>query len=205
MIQDTPFVVVDVETTGLEARLDRIVEIGAVKILNGKIIQEWGTLVNPGVFIPDITTKITGITTEMVKDAPRFEDIAEDFLKMIDPGDVFVAHNVDFDRNFVNNHLKRHEHLENIVENPYLCTYKLAKRVHPNLNKYSLGFLAYAFDVSLENAHRALDDARATGKLLIQFMDILREGGLKSLRDLPCIQNLPKKQKDVAMGQTSLF
>ena len=204
MIHSTPFIVVELETTGLEPRLDKIVEIAAVKVVNGKIVDEWNTLVNPDMFIPQITTDITGITTEMVKDAPVFADVIDDYLAFMGEGSIFVAHNVDFDHAFMNNHLKAHEREE--LAHPYLCTFKLAKRVHPNLSRYGLGFLAESFGIELPQAHRALHDARATAELFIKFMSVLQNGGLKTVRDIPVIQNigiLPKEQ--VEDGQISLF
>ncbi len=202
MIHATPFVVIDLETTGLEPRLDRIVEIGAVKLLNGEIVGEWSTLVNPGVFVPQETTHITGITTEMVQDAPFFTEIHPQLMEFIGEGSVFVAHNAEFDRSFLNNTLLRHQ-LEGL-DNPYLCTFKLAKQVHPNLSAYSLGALTTMFEIPLVNAHRALDDARATALLLKKFLKVLHDGGLRQLKDLPQIQNLPK-MVETAQGQGSLF
>lgn len=203
MISNTPFVIVDVETTGLEPRLDRIMEIAAVKVLNGEIVDEWDTLVNPKIFVPQISTSISGITTEMVKDAPPFEAIAQDYMNFLGTDSVFVAHNVDFDRMFLNKHLERHEMAG--MENPYLCTFRLAKQVHPNLSRYGLGALTEMFDIELSQAHRALHDARATAQLFNKFMRVLQGGGLKYVKDIPHIQNLPKEKKEIAEGQASLF
>lgn len=203
MIQSTPFIVVDLETTGLEPNLDSIIEVAAVKIINGQIVDERTHLVNPRIFIPQETTDITGITTEMLKDSPLFEDVVDDYLSWFAEGGVFVAHNVDFDRNFFNAHLRRMDRVE--LPNPYLCTFKLAKTVHPNLPRYGLGVLAENFGIDLPQAHRAIHDARATAELLIKFMNTLQAGGLRDLKDLPGIQNLPKKLEQAAHGQVSLF
>lgn len=203
MITQTPFVIVDTETTGLEPRLDSLIEIAAVKVLNGEIVGEWDTLVNPGVFVPQEVTSITGITTEMLKDAPWFKAIADDFLEFLGKDSIFVAHNVDFDRTFLNIHLGRAK--KPLMENPYLCTFKLAKQVHPNLKKYGLGELASIFGVDLPNAHRALHDARATAQLFNKFLRVLQNGGLKHVRDIPHIQNLSSGQDEIEEGQASLF
>src|SRR3989338_6515341 len=101
MIAKTTFVIVDLETTGLHAGLDSIVEIAAVKVVNGEVVAEWDSMVNPGVFLPQETTQITGITTEMVQDSPLFADVVDDYLNFIGSDAVFVAHNVDFDREFL--------------------------------------------------------------------------------------------------------
>lgn len=204
MISKTPFVIVDVETTGLEPRLDSIIEIAAVKVLNGEIVDEWDTLINPGVFVPQETTDITGITTDMLDGSPKFIDIADDYLKFLGDGSVFVAHNVEFDREFVNVHLMRSEREK--MAHPYLCTFKLAKQVHPNLKKYGLGALAEVFEIDLSQAHRAIHDARATAHLFNKFMRVLHDGGLKTIRDIPHIQNLPKEDSAGPVeGQGTLF
>lgn len=203
MISKTTFVVVDLETTGLHAGLDSIVEIAAVKVVNGEVVGEWDSMVNPGVFLPLETTQITGITTEMVQDSPSFEDIVDDYLNFTGGDSVFVAHNVDFDREFLNKQLEKMQRA--IMPNPYLCTFKLAKLVHPNLSKYSLGSLCTTFGVELPQAHRALHDARATAQLLVKFLKVLQNGGLKELKDVPHIQNLPKNVSKAVEGQVSLF
>lgn len=204
MIQTTPFIVVDVETTGLTPKLDKIIEIAAVKVLNGQIVDEWNTLVNPDIFLSQETTNITGITTDMVQVAPRFNEVMDAYLQFMGGDSVFVAHNVDFDHAFINEHLLRYN--ADPMPHPYMCTFKLAKQVHPNLARYNLGFLAESFGVGLPQAHRALHDARATAELFIKFMTVLQNGGLKHVRDIPVIQNIGLAQKaDVAEGQISLF
>lgn len=202
MIQQTPFIIVDLETTGLEPNLDSIVEIAAVKVLNGEVIDEKTHLVNPHVFVPQETTDITGITTEMLKDAPRFEEVVDEYIAFFGDSGVFVAHNVEFDYGFFNSHLRRLERTE--LGNPYLCTFKLAKTVHPNLPRYGLGALTETFNIDLPQAHRAIHDARATAELFIKFTRALQAGGLKELKDLPHIQKLPKVLAEQE-GQGSLF
>ena len=206
MIHKTPFVIVDVETTGLEPRLESIIEVAGVKVLDGKIVDEFDTLLNPGVFVPQETTDITGITTEMLEGAPQFQDVADDYLKFIGDGSdgaIFVAHNVEFDREFVNVHLMRAE--RDKMPHPYLCTFRLAKRVHPNLKRYALGELAKIFEIELPQAHRAIHDARATAELFGKFMRVLQDGGLRDIKDIPHIQNLPSEEGGEFDGQGSLF
>ena len=203
MFDKTTFVVVDLETTGLNAALDSIVEIGAVKMVNGEIVEEWSTMVNPGIYVPTECTQISGITTEMLKDSPKLEDVMDDFLKILGTDSIFVAHNADFDRTFLNSHLEKMQRAP--MPNPYLCTFKLAKTVHPNLSKYGLGSLTTTFGIELPQAHRALHDARATAQLLSKFLKVLQNGGLKQLKDIPHIQNLPKDVKNLVEGQVSMF
>ncbi len=202
MISQTSFVVVDLETTGLEPNLDSIVEIAAVKVVNGRIVDEKTTLVHPGIFVPQETTDITGITTEMLIGQPKFEEVVEDYLNFIGEDGVFVAHNADFDFAFFNSHLRRMNKPE--LKNPYVCTFKLAKVVHPNLARYGLGALVEVFGVDLPQAHRAIHDARATAHLFTKFLKVLQDGGLKHYKDIPGAMNLPKFQS-VSEGQGSLF
>lgn len=202
MISQTPFVVVDVETTGLAPALDHIVEIATVKVLNGEVVDEWYSTVNPGVYVPQDTTSITGITTDMLEHAPNFENIVEHYMTFMENA-VFVAHSVEFDRNFINEHLRKLS--LPLLSGPYLCTFKLAKQVHPNLAKYGLGNLAETFGIEMPQAHRALHDARATAQLLIKFLRVLQNGGLKQVKDIPGIQNYRLPVENVGEGQVSLF
>ncbi len=202
MISQNTFVVVDCETTGLISALDKIIEIGAVKVVNGEIIDEFYTMVNPGVFVPSEVTHITGITTDMLAGAPDFKAIAKKYMEFM--GDaVFVAHNVVFDRGFLNQELSRN--FEAPMGGPFLCTIDLARYLHPNLSKYALGPLCEHFAVDLPQAHRAIHDARATAGLLIKFLRSMQNGGVKDLRDIPVIQNMPKKVAIVVENQISLF
>lgn len=204
MTSETPFVVVDLETTGLIPSLDRIIEFGAVKVVGGKIVEEWHSLVNPGIFVPAEVTHFTGITTEMLEDSPSFEDLIDPFLNFMGTEAIFVAHNVDFDRDFINSHLKKWEKAP--MSHPYLCTVDLAKKVHPNLSKYNLGFLAETFGVELPQAHRALHDAKATAELLLKFLKVLENGGLRDMKDIPGLKNLPRVEVvSSGQGQSSLF
>lgn len=202
MISQTPFIVVDLETTGLEPNLDSIVEIGAIKVINGEIVDEKTTLVHPGIFVPQVTTDITGITTEMLIGQPAFDKIVDEYLDFIGEDGVFVAHNAEFDFAFFNSHLRRMKRPE--LVNPYVCTFKLAKAVHPNLSRYGLGALVEVFGIELPQAHRAVHDARATAHLFIKFLKVLQDGGLKHYKDIPGVLNVPKFHV-VNDGQVSLF
>lgn len=156
------FVAFDFETTGFSQN-DTIIEIGAVKVVDGKIIAEFSELVNPGVEIPWRITNITGITNSMVKGKddlrlvlPRFLEFAGDFL--------LVAHNTDFDCRFLHAGAMQIDHK---VENPTFCTLKHARRFYPRAGSYSLGNLTTLLGIPLNNAHRALADAEAAAKLYL--------------------------------------
>jgi DNA polymerase-3 subunit epsilon len=156
------YVVVDIETTGGWTSGDRITEIGAVKIRNHEVIEEWHSLINPRRFIPARIVSLTGITNEMVRNAPVFAEIANSFISFM--GDaIFVAHNVNFDYGFISCEYQR---LDRRFRFPKLCTCAGMRRQYPGHRSYSLGPLCGLYEISLDNHHRALCDARAAGHLL---------------------------------------
>lgn len=203
MISQTTFVVVDCETSGLVAKLDKIFEIAAVKVLNGEIIDEWHSLVNPGIYVPMDTTNITGITSDMLKEHPTFDGIGKRFLDFFTDGSVFVAHNVSFDREFINNSLQCYN--LPIIDSPYLCTVDLARHLYPNFSKFNLGYLSESFSIDLPQAHRAIHDARATAYILIKFLRMLQLGGVKTVDKIPYIKNFKKTETKILENQISLF
>jgi DNA polymerase-3 subunit epsilon len=157
------YVVVDLETTGGSSQFHRVTEIGAVKIKNGQVIEEFQTLINPGRSIPKFITDITGITNEMVQDAPKFSEIAEKFNEFTQ-GAIFVAHNVKFDYGFIQ---KEFAKLEQDYVRPHMCTVQGMRKAFPGLASYSLKNLTQYFQISLETHHRALCDAKAATELLL--------------------------------------
>lgn len=159
------YVVVDVETTGGNPQWNRVTEIGAVKVRNGRIIDEWSTLLNPGRRIPRTIVSLTGITDEMVADAPHFEDVADEFREFVD-GAVFVAHRAKFDHGFIR---AEYERLEEDFRLPTLCTVVASRRYFPGLKSYGLARLCEEFGIPLESHHRALCDARATAQILLRI------------------------------------
>jgi DNA polymerase III subunit epsilon len=164
------YVVVDVETTGGWASGDRITEIGAVKIRNHQIVDEWHSLINPQRAIPAKITQITGITNAMVRDAPVFSEVADSFMLFMGDG-IFVAHNVNFDYGFMRHDYER---LDRRFRFPKLCTVAGMRRRYPGHKSYGLGKLCELYGIELETHHRALCDARATGHLL-NLMNLKRE------------------------------
>ncbi len=158
------YCVVDVETTGGGSGQHRVTEIGMVKIKQGKVIDRWQSLVNPMRLIPKYITELTGISNDMVKDAPRFEDVAEDVFVFLQDS-IFVAHNVGFDYGFFRHEFGR---LNINFKAPKLCTVKLAKQYFPGLASYSLGKLCNDLDITLDQHHRALADAQAAAEILLK-------------------------------------
>jgi DNA polymerase-3 subunit alpha (Gram-positive type) len=174
---DSDFVVFDIETTGLSSARNHITEIGAVKVQKGKITDRWSSFVNPEEPIPANIVKLTGITDEMVKDAPKIHEILGDFLEFC-KGCVLVAHNANFDVGFIRTAAER---LNILFDVCYLDTLQLARCLYPELANHKLNNLAKHLSVALENHHRAVDDAKATADIFVKMLDDLRERGLESL------------------------
>ncbi|HEX9061888.1 MAG TPA: exonuclease domain-containing protein, partial [Clostridia bacterium] len=177
---DDVFVVLDLETTGLNSDKDMITEIGAVKIKDGKIIDSFSSFVNPGIPIPAQITKLTGITNEMVCDAPEAEQVLLQFLEFIN-GAVLVAHNASFDMGFLKHFYRK---MGEKIKNPVIDTLQLSRRMFPELGKYRLNVIASHLNVELLNHHRAVDDSRATGEIFIKCMEMLKEKGIKSIDEI---------------------
>lgn len=176
---DTEFVVFDLETTGAKSPPCRVTEIGAYRVKNGAIAGEFQTLINPETPIPPFITQLTGISDRMVKSAPKFSEIANDFLDFI--GDaVLVAHNAHFDMRFLNHEVGRvYENYR--VANPSLCTVKLSRRLNPHVENHRLNTLANYYSVALINHHRASDDAHATAHIFVNLLAELQNLGVKDL------------------------
>ncbi|KYG21735.1 DNA polymerase [Bradyrhizobium sp. AT1] len=159
---DQDYVVVDIETTGAFSNGDRITEIGAVKVRNHQVVDEWHSLINPQRPIPWKITQLTGITNEMVRNAPVFAEVSESFLDFMADG-IFVAHNVNFDYGFI---AYEYQRLERRFRFPKLCTCAGMRRRYPGHESYGLGKLCDIYGIALPNHHRALCDARASAHLL---------------------------------------
>ena len=178
---DSSFVVVDVETTGLSRYRHAITEIAAIKYKDGKITDEFVTLIDPQQPIPRFITKLTGIDNSMVKGQPTIDKVVPKFINFLGE-DVFVGHNAGFDYNFLNHatylHARKH------IENPVLCTCKLARRLVPEIQSKSLGSLCCHFDILNKSAHRAKSDVLATIRLMEIFLDMLKEREIKEIDDI---------------------
>ncbi|MBO5460566.1 MAG: PolC-type DNA polymerase III, partial [Ruminococcus sp.] len=177
---DGTYVVFDLETTGFSAIKDKIIEIGAVKVVNGEIVDSFSTFVNPRRPIPYEITKLTSITDEMVMEYPDIETILPQFLEFV--GDaVLVAHNAGFDVGFIEQNC-RYQDIE--PHFTYLDTVALARVLMPTLSKYKLNVVAKALNISLENHHRAVDDAGATAEIFVKFIQMLKERNIYTLKGI---------------------
>ena len=165
------FIVFDLETTGLSPTGDDIIEIGAVKVQRGKITDAFSEFVNPGREIPANITELTGITGAMVEDAPSITQILPRFMKFAGDG-CMVAHNASFDMAFVREACRK----QGIpIENTVLDTLELARAMFPELNRHKLNIVAKHLGVSLDNHHRACDDAGATAGILLKCFELIQK------------------------------
>ena len=179
MLDDT-YVVFDLETTGFSPIKDKIIEIGAVKVERGKITERFSTFVNPKVPIPFQITQLTSITDQMVMDAPDIETVLPKFLAFV--GDaVLVAHNASFDVGFIEQNCRYQDIIPDFTS---VDTVAMARILLPTLSKFKLNVVANALHISLENHHRAVDDAGATAEIFVKFVEMLRDRNVDSLRKL---------------------
>lgn len=156
------YAVVDIETSGGRAQIDKITEI-AIYIHDGRrVVDEFSTLINPEVSIPPFITNLTGINNQMVANAPKFYEVAKKIV-LLTEGKLFVAHNAQFDYGFIQAEFKR---LGYDYQRNTLCTVKMSRKIIPGLKSYSLGNLCQSVGIPINNRHRAAGDALATTKLL---------------------------------------
>ena len=171
------FAVFDIETTGLSAATCKITEIGAVIVQNGEVKGKFNSFVNPGVHIPENITELTGITDEMVADAPPISEVLKDFFEFI--GDrMLVAHNASFDTGFI-----RFAAEENGIpfENPYLDTVAMSRYMNPDLRNHKLDTLAKHYKLGDFNHHRASDDAEMLAAIFTCMSERLKEEGIDTV------------------------
>ena len=166
-LEDAVYVVFDVETTGLSATYDKIIELAAVKMQNGNIIDKFERFVNPHHALSATTIELTGITDEMVRNAPEIEQVIKDFYEFIGDG-ILVAHNASFDMGFLYEGYRRTgiDHFNH----PVIDTLELARFLHPEMKSHRLGTLTKKFNIELTQAHRAIFDCEATGYLLLHLL-----------------------------------
>ena len=180
LLEDAVYVVFDVETTGLSATYDKIIELAAVKMQNGNIIDKFERFVNPHHALSATTIELTGITDDMVRNAPEIEQVIKDFYEFIGDG-ILVAHNATFDMGFLYEGYRRSgvDHFNH----PVIDTLELARFLHPELKTHRLGTLTKKFNIELTQAHRAIFDCEATGYLLLHLLKEAEEKEIKYMDD----------------------
>jgi DNA polymerase III epsilon subunit family exonuclease len=179
LLEELDFVVVDIEATGAKMPPNRIIELGAYRIRGGRIVDEFLTLVNPEISIPRFVIALTGISNEMVRQAPLFADVTPKWLEFVDDA-VLIAHNAPFDTNFLNHEISR-VYPGHRMMNPHLCTVTLSRRVLPGLTNYRLETVADHFSIPIFDRHRAGSDALATAEVFIRILARLEEHGVRDL------------------------
>ena len=184
------YVVFDIETTGFNSVNDRIIEIGAVRVVEGEIKETFSEFVNPERPIPYKITQLTTITDDMVKDAGTIEEILPQFLKFC-AGSVLVAHNAGFDTGFIRENAKR---LNLPYDHTVVDTLGLARCLMGHLGKFTLDNICKHLNIILETHHRAVDDATATGKIFVEFISMLKE---KDITDLDQVNEFANDNVDL--------
>jgi DNA polymerase-3 subunit epsilon len=185
LLEDCAFAVVDVETTGMRATgPDRVTDVAVVVLQGARRELVFESLVNPRAPIPPRIAALTGITAELVANAPEFEAIADQLLAAL-AGRVFVAHNARFDWGFLTAEVRRARALG--LTGTRLCTVRLARRLLPQLESRSLDSLSYFFGLENRARHRAAGDALATAEVLERLLLIAREQGARTLVDLEAL------------------
>ena len=180
-IEDTTFVVFDLETFGLNSHKNEIIEIGAIKLKGTRIIDTFSSFVNPNKIIPKKISELTHITQDMVDNAPTIEDVLPKFLEFTKDA-VMVAHNSAFDMGFIRREAKKYLGID--YKPAVIDTLQMARDLYPDLKGYNLDRLNKTFKLSLENHHRAIDDAQSTAKLFIMFLEKYIENGVVNVEDM---------------------
>jgi DNA polymerase III subunit epsilon len=176
-LSDLTYTVLDLETTGLKAEASGITEVCCLRVSGGQIVDSFESLVNPRGPIPYFIQRMTGITDEMVRDAPDFGQIAPRLLAFV-AGTVLVAHNAPFDMSFLNHHLPSNGHC--ILHNPVIDTRRLARKLLPDLQRTNLDAVTAHLGVAVQGRHRARGDAEATAQALLRLLSICLERGIET-------------------------
>ncbi|MFS0555584.1 ATP-dependent DNA helicase DinG [Brevibacillus sp. 179-C9.3 HS] len=194
--------VVDFETTGSHPRQgDSIIQIGAVAIDDGQITESFSTLIHPGQDIPPFITQLTGITNEMVADAPSLEEVFPDFLRLLD-GRAFVAHNASFDLQFLQEALLSQGYYA--FDGYVFDTVELSRVLLPMQNSYRLGELASELEIEHDNPHQADSDALATAQLFLHLLDILKKMPLVTVQRLQMLVSSFRSDIEVLLRQIEM-
>ena len=200
------YAIVDIETTGGFASGNNITEIAIFRFDGNEVIDCFHTLINPEQRIPSFITSLTGITTEMVEQAPIFSEVAQDIFDFTE-GCVFVAHNVNFDFTFLKQSFKA---LNISFERKKLCTVRLSRKIFPQLPSYSLGNLCGSLNIQITDRHRAKGDAEATVKLLKLLLENDREKFIdqslhRNSRETLLPAHLPREQFDALPEEPGVY
>ena len=200
------YAIVDIETTGGSAAYHKITEVAIIIHDGQQIVKEWQSLINPECGVPSGIAALTGISNEMVANAPKFYEVAKEVYQLLE-NNIFVAHNVNFDYSFLK---KEFQELGAVLNLKKLCTVRLSRKVFPGLKSYSLGRLCDSLGIHIENRHRAMGDAKATATLMGLLVKKDDKGYISSFlkrntheADLP--PHLPKSVFDQLPETTGVY
>lgn len=189
-LKKAEFCIIDVETTGMSPAYCHIIEIGIVRVKKLKITETFRSFVNPGVEIPGFITQITGIVNSDVASAPMFNDIASKVKEFI--GDsILIGHNIQFDLSFLNKSFLNYSNEK--IENPHVCTLKLARKLYPHLRSKALGSVTEYLQIRHKDVHRALGDATVTAKIFIKMVsELTNKYAFKTVSQIAGFQAVPE-------------
>lgn len=185
-LDNSDYVIFDIETTGLEPTTNEITEIGALKIQGTELKNMFSSLIKPKKPISAEITRLTGIDDKMVKDAPTINTVLPQFMDFIG-NSVLIAHNADFDVSFIKEQLKKLNNEE--LPNSVLCTVKLSRFLLPQLRNHKLHTVAAHFCFKVENRHRAIGDAELTFQVWTKFLPLLKEKKINSKGELDALMS----------------
>lgn len=201
LLRSLRFCVIDLETTGGNPETEKIIEIGMVKIENRKVSEERSFLVNPEKDIPDFVQKLTGIKKADVEHSPKIEEVIDEIVQFI--GDsILVAHNTSFDIPFLNGVLKKLQ--RPTLDNKVICTNIMTKYMIPDIMSSNLAYMSEIFGISHTSAHRAIEDARATGLLLLKYLDIFEGKHIRKVNQLYYPRNKFELDRAIIEGNEGL-
>jgi DNA polymerase III subunit epsilon len=181
LLKSLKFCVIDLETTGGNPETEKIIEIGMVRIENRRISEERSFLINPEKEIPEFVQKLTRIKKNDVEHSPKIEEVIDEIVQFI--GDsIIVAHNTSFDVPFLNGVLKKLQRPS--LENKVICTNIMTKYLIPDIMSSNLNYMCQIFKINHSNAHRAIEDARATAALLLRYLDFFEDKKIRKIKQL---------------------
>ncbi len=167
LLSEIPLVIFDTETTGLDSDLDHIIEMGAMKVVGGQVVDEFSSFVSTDIELTQNITNLTGITQEMLAGQPAMSDVLPKFLQFI-KGSIIVAHNAEFDMAMLRSAAAR---LGYEINWPCFCTMKLTRKILPGLPRYNLDTLAEHFKLTFEARHRAVGDVKVLNGVIQEILD----------------------------------
>jgi DNA polymerase-3 subunit epsilon len=192
-LREESFAVVDVESTGSRHTAgDRITEIAVVVVKNGVATTAFESLINPDRPIPPMITALTNITSSMIRNAPRFRDVCDQLVGVLE-GHIFVAHNATFDWRFINAEIERARGRR--MHGRTLCTVRMAKKLAPQIRRKNLDAVAYHYGIDIVGRHRAGGDARATAEVLLRLLKAADENEIETFNDLDQLLRQPGRRK----------